>query len=140
MSLPPPKFSEFEDRHLSLLEIRSGIQQVIFRIKELEDLNVLSITRPQSPEIVVIKKGVEQTLAEIFGQNTPRFTRFRAAAALEPQPLPASTANWMQKQTSKRTAASQDIQELRRDIEVRRKRSVDILNQVIELLSAEASR
>jgi hypothetical protein len=137
---PPPLSFEFNDRTLSSIEVRSGIQQIIFRLKELEDLNVMSVNRHQSSEIVALRKSVEDTLAGIFGKGTPRFRRFRAAAALEPLPSLATTSTWTATKASKAVGLRREIQELRRDIEVRRRRSIEILNQVIQYLSDEIPR
>jgi hypothetical protein len=68
-----------EDRILSPSEIRNGIERLQRRIADLRGLDPNSISEYRTPAIVGLETSIEDTLAAVFGHNTPKFKRYRPA-------------------------------------------------------------
>jgi hypothetical protein len=84
-----------EDRPLSVLEMRSGIQRLNLRTEELRTFDPQSVSTRRSSEIVYLETAIEDTLAAVFGQGTPKFRRYRLAGDLEPAPTLTITPDWI---------------------------------------------
>lgn len=60
--------------------VKNGIKLLKRRISEIEALEPQQIDRNHCPELVAIEADTGQTLAQIFGQDTEDYKRYRAAA------------------------------------------------------------
>ena len=90
-----PTKSPPEDRVLTVADMRSGIDRLTRRIGELKQLDPRSITTYRSPQIVSLETAIEQTLAAVFGQGTPKFNLYRPACDLEPTPNLKVVPDWI---------------------------------------------
>ena len=71
-----------EIRSLGVLEMQNGIERLTRRVEELKAFDPQSVSRHGSSEIVSLKTAIEDTLAAVFGQGTPKFKRYRPAFGL----------------------------------------------------------
>ena len=90
-----PTQSPPEDRVLSVLDMRNGIERLGRRLEDLKQLDPRSITTYRSPQIVALETAVEQTLVALFGQSTPKFNLYRSACDLEPAPILRVVPDWI---------------------------------------------
>jgi hypothetical protein len=90
-----PTQSPPEDRVLSGADMRSGIERITRRLGELKQLDLRSITNYRSPQIVSLETAIEQTMAAVFGNGTPKFKLYRAAFDLEPAPVLRVVPDWI---------------------------------------------
>ncbi|MGY3358474.1 putative nucleotide-binding protein [Bradyrhizobium sp. GM0.4] len=127
-----------EDRSLSSAETRKGIERLDRRIQELKALDPQSVTTYRSPEIVALQTSIEDTLASIFGQETPKFYRYRAAANLEPFQTITVTSDWIGARGGHRgSTPHDDVRELQQGIAERRDRAIALIEQAVRSLSEE---
>lgn len=129
--LPP------EDRVLTVAEIRSGIERLRLRLDGLKALDPQSVTTYQSHEVVSLETGIRQTLAAVFGQDTPRFKMYRAAFDLEPAPVLRLVPDWIGARGGGGGHEGVDVHELQQGIADRQRRAVALLEQAIQGLEEE---
>ena len=77
---PPP-------RSLTPDQIRQGIDRLRKRIAELEAFDPTSVQERWPPETRAIETAIEESLAKIFGEGTPAYSRYDSAARLDNGPL-----------------------------------------------------
>jgi predicted nucleotide-binding protein len=124
-----------EDRHLSF-QVENGIERLRLRITELKDLKPEEITDYRSPAIVGLETSITDTLAAIFGQDSPKFHRYYGAADLEPAPNLQIVPDWI---GARHGGGSRgvDIHELQQGIAQRRDRAVALLEQAVRSLAED---
>lgn len=134
-SIPSPP----EDRPLSVLEMRSGVERLNLRIQELKGFDPQSVSTRRSSEVVYLETAIEDTLAAVFGQGTPKFRRYQLAADLEPAPTLTITPDWIGARGGS-GGRDQNPHELRGGIEERKQRALALLQQAIRGLEEEIER
>lgn len=72
-----PKKLEPIEANLSFQQMQAAIPKIDRRIKDLENLDINSITKYADPTVVTLEKTLETTLASIFGSNTVEYERYR---------------------------------------------------------------
>ncbi|MEJ0001884.1 MAG: TIGR02391 family protein [bacterium] len=72
-----PKKSEPVEANLSFQQMQAAIPKIDRRIKDLENLDINSITKYGDPTVLTLEKTLEATLASIFGTNTVEYERYR---------------------------------------------------------------
>jgi uncharacterized protein (TIGR02391 family) len=69
------------EANLSLQQMQEAIPKIDRRIKDLENLDINSITKYGDPTVLTLEKTLETTLASIFGSNTVEYERYRYSVA-----------------------------------------------------------
>jgi hypothetical protein len=77
-STPPP-----QPPALTPERITQGIERLRRRIEELEKFDPKSVKRRWAPETKALEVAIQETLARIFGHNTPNYRRYQGAAQLD---------------------------------------------------------
>jgi predicted nucleotide-binding protein len=124
---PPP-----EDRVLSIADMRNGIERTTLRLDELKLLDPRSITTYRSQQIVSLETAIEQTLAAVFGQDTPKFKLYRPACDLEPAPVLRMVPDFVAVRGGGGGRDSVNVDELQHGIAERQRRAVVLLEQAIK--------
>jgi predicted nucleotide-binding protein len=127
-----------EDRVLSVADMRSGIERLTRRIGDLKQLDPRSIRSYRSPQIVSLETAIEQTLAAVFGQSTPKFKLYRHACDLEPAPNVNIVPDWVAVRGGGGYAGV-DLHELQSGIAERQQRAIALLEQATQGLEEEIS-
>ena len=130
-SVPP------EDRSLSVSEMHNGIDRLKRRIEELKTFDPESVTMRRSSEVVSLETAIEDTLAAIFGQGTPKFKRYRFACDLEPPPNVDFTPDWIAVRGGGSGQSGENLHELRHGIADRKRQAVALLEQAVRGLEEE---
>jgi hypothetical protein len=132
MSMPP------EDRTLSVREMQNGIGRLGRRIEELKAFDPQSVSARRSPNLVSLETAVEDALAAVFGQATPKFKRYRSACDLEPAHVPRlSTPSWIAARGGGGGYEGEDLGKLRAGIADRQRQSIALLDQAVRGLHEE---
>ena len=131
-----PTSQQPEDRILAVSEMRSGIERLSLRIKDLDELNPQTIPWRRSDGIVSLEAAIEDTLAAVFGNGTPKFKRYHSAANSEPAPVLRMVPDWIGARGGGE-GGGEDIQELRQGIAERKLRSIALLKQAVRGLEEE---
>jgi predicted nucleotide-binding protein len=126
-----------EDRSRSVPEMRSGIERLTRRIEELKAFDPQSVSTHRSSEIVSLETAIEDTLAAVFGQGTPKFKRYRPACDLEPSPTLSLTPGWIGVRGGGGGRSGENPHELRHGIDERKKRALALLEQAVRGLEEE---
>jgi predicted nucleotide-binding protein len=120
--------------------MRSGIVRLQRRLDELKALDPRSITAYQSSTVVSLETGIKQTLAAVFGPDTPRFKTYRAAFDLEPTRVITMTPDWISARGGHGGGHDVvDLHELQNGVAERQQRAVALLEQAIIGLEEELS-
>jgi predicted nucleotide-binding protein len=130
--LPPP-----EDHVLTVPEMRSGIERLTRRIQELKAFDSQSVSAHRSSEIVSLETAIEDTLAAVFGQGTPKFKRYRPACDLEPAPTLTLTPSWIGARGGGGGRTGENLNQLRHGIDERKQRALALLEQAVRGLEEE---
>jgi predicted nucleotide-binding protein len=85
MARKPP--DPLRPRALTADQIRQGIDRLKKRISELEAFDPASVQDRWSPATHAIDTAIEETLAKVFGDDTPAYNRYSSAARLDNGPL-----------------------------------------------------
>jgi hypothetical protein len=128
---PPPK-----DRIPTVREMQSGIERLTLRIQELKAFDPQSVTARRSPQVVSLETAIEETLAAVFGQRTPKFNLYRAACDLEPALTLSITPDWIGARGGGGHRGD-NIPELQRGIAERKQNSIALLEQAVRGLQEE---
>lgn len=67
---------QLEPANLTLTEIRNAIPKLKRRIKELEEFDIDSLTERYDPHIEALANKIDDTLVNIFGENTIEYQRY----------------------------------------------------------------
>jgi predicted nucleotide-binding protein len=84
MARPPASSTLAPKKNLSLAEMQRGIDRLTERLQELNNFNfglVRSDANP--PELTGLEASIERTISRIFGENTPDYERYKAAAQVK---------------------------------------------------------
>lgn len=117
--------------------MRSGIERLMRRLGELRQLDPRSITTYRSPQIVSLETAIEQTLAAVFGQDTPKFKLYRSASDLEPAPVLRMVPDWIAARGGGAGHDGVNVHELQQGIVERQQRAVALLEQAVRGLEEE---
>jgi hypothetical protein len=134
-----PTQSPPADHILNVADMGSSIERLTRRLGELKQLDPRSITTYRSPQIISLETAIEQTLADVFGHDTPKFKLYRLAFDLEPAPILDMTPDWIAVRGGGRADAGVNVLELQRGIAERQQRAVALLEQAIRGLEEEIS-
>lgn len=126
-----------EDRTLSVPEMRGGIERLKRRLEELRAFDPQSVSTRGSSEVVSLETAIEDTLAAVFGQGTPKFKRYRPACDLEPSPILSLTPDWIAVRGGGGEQGGENPHELRHGIDERKQRAVALLEQAVRGLEEE---
>jgi hypothetical protein len=126
-----------EDRVLSVADMRNGIDRIARRLGELKQFDPRSITNYRSPQIVSLETAIEQTLAAVFGNGTPKFKLYRAAFDLEPVPVLTVVPSWIAARGGGGGHDGVNVHELQHGIAERQQRAIALLEQAIRGLEEE---
>jgi uncharacterized protein (TIGR02391 family) len=80
------KSSEPQSRVLSLQEMEEGIRLLEARLKDLNELDLLTISNRTDPRIDGIEAAIGDTLSHVFGHGTPEYKLYRAATTIDTGP------------------------------------------------------
>jgi predicted nucleotide-binding protein len=67
--------------------MRQGIDRLTRRIGELEAFDPKVVQKRWAPEVKAIETAISETLARVFGEDTPAYHRYSQATVLDPAPL-----------------------------------------------------
>jgi hypothetical protein len=73
--------------------MRLAITRLKKRIAEFNALDLSKMNSRQDPELVGIGRGIDDTLAKVFGEGTAQYSRYRRAAAAGGEPLVSNSIN-----------------------------------------------
>jgi hypothetical protein len=79
----PAKPTLAPKKNLSVSEMQRGIERVTERLQEVSDFSLGLVRSAENPpELTGLETSIERTIARIFGENTPDYERYKAAARL----------------------------------------------------------
>lgn len=64
-------------------QIRQRIERLRRRVADVEGFEPESVQERWAPETKTIETAIEETLARVFGQDTPAYRRYQSAADLD---------------------------------------------------------
>jgi hypothetical protein len=117
--------------------MRSGVERLARRIEELRAFDPQLVPARRSSDVVVLETAIEDTLASIFSQATPKFNRYRSACDLEPPAIVTITPSWIAARGGGRGQSGESLHELRNGIAERARQSIALLEQAVRGLKEE---